>query len=320
MKLSNLTTSGRDLVAVEGDDGKLYDTGTLLGRPGLSMDELISDAADLLPELTEKLADASAEALVDQEGTVWRPPSPQPSKIVGVALNNAMFSQLAYRRPTEPSYFLKPPSALTGHLGPIVVPADYGLTHPEPELAAIIGKRARNLTPENALDAVFGYTITNDITSVGLKDRDSLELEIPIDVGSDFGWRHRQAEDDFSIYLTYHARSKGCDTFAPMGPSLVTADEIDDPDNLEVNCYLDDELVLTDSTANLTFSVQTVLAHLSGYMTLEPGDVVHFGSAFKSALPDRYPTIRSLDMNAIGGTFTVEIPGIGRLSNPVEKG
>jgi 2-keto-4-pentenoate hydratase/2-oxohepta-3-ene-1,7-dioic acid hydratase in catechol pathway len=221
----------------------------------------------------------------------------------------------------EPSYFLKPPSSLIAHGEPIVVPTEYGLTHPEPELAAVIGRRSRKLTTENALDAVLGFTIINDITSPGLKDRDSMELTMPAGaLGSlDLGWRQVRGDEDHSIYLTYHARSKGCDTFAPMGPWLVTRDTVGDPNCLDVKCMLNGELVLTDSTKNLTFPVETVLAHLTSYMTLEAGDVVHFGTAVQTASPERYPSIRHLDMGRIDGVFSVEIDGIGRLDNSIAR-
>jgi 2-keto-4-pentenoate hydratase/2-oxohepta-3-ene-1,7-dioic acid hydratase in catechol pathway len=82
---------------------------------------------------------------------------------------------------------------------------------------------------------------------------------------------------------------------------------------------LNDEIVLTDSTKNLTFPVEAVLEHLTSYMTLEAGDVVHFGTAVKSVAPERFPSIRHLDMSRIDGVFSVEIDGIGRLDNPIAR-
>lgn len=132
-------------------------------------------------------------------------------------------------------------------------------------------------------------------------------------------WRRVRATEDRSVYLTYHARSKGCDSFAPMGPWLVTTDALGDPNHLDVTCLLDGEAVLVDSTSRLTFSVETVLAHLTRYMTLEAGDVVHFGTAVKVAAPERFPTVRHVDMSRIQGTLSVEIGGIGRLDNPITR-
>ncbi|MGV0906702.1 fumarylacetoacetate hydrolase family protein [Mycobacterium novum] len=322
MKLANVSIAGRRTVAVQGLNTSVLDAGRLLGRDDLEIDSILAAGGELLEALTTKLTDTlPVPPTLDAEALRWLPPSPRPSKIVGVAVNNSLVAQFAHRKPVEPAYFLKPPSALIGHGQPIVVPTAFGLTHPEPELAAVIGRRSRHLTTETALDAVLGFTIINDITSPALKDRDSMELIPPAGAfGSpDLGWRQVRGDQDRSLYLTYHLRSKGCDTFAPMGPWLVTPDALGDPNALDVRCFLNGELVLTDSTKHLTFSVETVLAHLTSYMTLEVGDVVHFGTAVRVAAPNRFPSLRHLDMSRIDGTFSVEIDGIGRLDNPIVR-
>jgi 2-keto-4-pentenoate hydratase/2-oxohepta-3-ene-1,7-dioic acid hydratase in catechol pathway len=247
----------------------------------------------------------------------YHAPIRRPSKILGVPINNSIVNKWAHRTWKAPGFFLKPPSALIGHGEAIVVRGDYGLTHPEPELAAIIGKRARDISEDEALDYVFGYTAINDITSPVLKEQDSIEINMPGLKGPDITWRELRGEQDGTIYLTYHARSKGCDTFAPMGPWIVTADAITNPDALGIDGWLGGEKVTADTTANLTFGVAAVIAHASRFMTLEPGDVVHFGMAAVSAMPEKYPNTWSLDMGKIGGSVAVEIEGIGMLSNPI---
>ena len=316
MRLASVFIAERPAVVAQAPGGTIVDAGALLGRADIGMDELIADAPAVLGELAEHLEQGEP---VPVEQVRWRAPSPRPSKIVGVAVNNSTIARIAHRPATEPAYFLKPPSALTGHGEPIIVDRGWGLTHPEPELAAVIGRRTRAVAPEDALEAVFGFTIINDITSPGLKARDSMELVPPRAMNQDLSWRERHGEDDHSIYLTYHARSKGCDTFAPMGPWLVTRDEVDDPNRLAVNGFLGDELVVTDTTANLTFSVETVIAHLSAHMTLDPGDVVHFGTATHPNQPERYPGLWALDMSRLDEPHGVEIEGIGRLENPVGR-
>ena len=318
MKLANVATAQRRILVAQSAAVQLADVAALLQRPELDIYSLIDEPASTLDALADQLSAPTPDSALVDAGTVrWLPPSPRPSKIVGVAVNNSLGNQYAHRAPAEPSYFLKPPSALTGHGAPIVVSGEYGLTHPEPELAAVIGRRVHRIGPADALAAVFGYTIINDITSPALKDRDSMELVPPLPMGSDLSWRETHGHDDRSVYLTYHARSKGCDTFAPMGPWITTASEVASPNDLQVLCRLNDELVLTDSTANLLFGVDDVIAHLSHYMTLEPGDVVHFGTAFRPADPDRFPTIRHLDLSQLDGTLSVEIDGLGRLDNPI---
>ncbi|WP_460772072.1 fumarylacetoacetate hydrolase family protein [Microbacterium sp. GXF7504] len=319
MRLATVHIAGRDRIVAPGADGSLIDVAALLGRTELSMEGVIRESPGILALIRERIREVGEQGTLDAGTATWAAPVPRPGKIVGVAINNSMGNRFAHRPPTEPAYFIKPSSALIGHEEAIVVPSEYGLTHPEPELAAVIGRRSKHLTPAEALDSVFGYTIINDITSPGLKDRDSMELVIPGAIDPDINWRERRGDDDHSMYLTYHARSKGTDTFAPLGPWLVTADEVPEPNALAVNCYLDDELVLVDTTANLTFSVAEVLVHLTSYMTLDVGDVVHFGTAFRPAQPDRFPTIRHLDLGRIGRTVSVEIEGIGRLDSAITR-
>jgi 2-keto-4-pentenoate hydratase/2-oxohepta-3-ene-1,7-dioic acid hydratase in catechol pathway len=265
---------------------------------------------------------ASGELLVKQNDLgqiTYRAPIRRPSKIIGVAINNGSINKWAHRRWKAPGFFLKPPSALIGHGEAIVVRQDYGLTHPEPELAAVIGKRARDVSEDQALDHIFGFTIINDITSPKLKEEDSIAIDMPGLSGPPIGWRALQSEGDTVLYLTYHARSKGCDTFAPMGPWVTTADSITDPNALAISGWLGDQLVTRDSTAGLTFNVQSVISHASRYMTLHPGDIVHFGMAAKPAMPESYPTTWDLDISRLGASLDVEIEGIGRLHNPIER-
>lgn len=171
----------------------------------------------------------------------------------------------------------------------------------------MIGRRSKLLTQETALDAIFGYTIINDITSITLKSEDTYVFPKPdgiIPPGFEFG----------DMQLVYHARSKGTDTFAPLGPWIIAKDEIADPNSLEVKVFMGDEEVTTDNTANLRYTVQDVLVWASRYFTLEPGDIVHIGTAAAG----KYG-LRELDFQVWDGPVTIEIEGIGRLSNPVER-
>jgi 2-keto-4-pentenoate hydratase/2-oxohepta-3-ene-1,7-dioic acid hydratase in catechol pathway len=229
-------------------------------------------------------------------------------KILSTAINNAGVSRLASVCPKNPVFFLKPTSCLIGHGHDIVIRPDYGLTHPEAELAIIIGRRAKHLTHENALDAVFGYTIINDITSITLKSEDTYVFPAPREgpVQPGFEWGDMQ--------LTYHARSKGTDTFGPIGPWIVTKDELSDPGRLAVNVFMGEEQVTADNTANLRYSVQDVLVWASRFFTLECGDIVHIGTAAAG----RYG-LRELDLQVWDCPLTVEIEGIGRITNAIKR-
>ncbi|MCV7212870.1 fumarylacetoacetate hydrolase family protein [Mycolicibacterium canariasense] len=321
MRLATVRRSGADRLIADAVDGQPFiDVGAALGDDAVTMGTLIDLQQTARGDLMRRVRAAPPQCRVgDGERLEWLPPVPQPSKIVGVALNNEVFNHLAARPMTAPMYFLAPSTSMVGHGGAIELCTDWGVVHPEPELAAVIGARVRRASPEEALAAVFGYTIVNDLTSPGIKSQDSVELVMPPGVPVDEPWRIRRGDDDRSLYLTYHARSKGSDTFTPIGPWVTLRDDVDDPNALEVRGYLDDELVLQDSTANLTFPVQEVLAHLSESMTLLPGDIVHFGTAARPAAPERFPTIRSIDLNRYGARVSVEIDGIGRLDNVIER-
>lgn len=303
------------------DDSTIVDLPKLLGsRAPKNLDRFLEDLVD--GHIDTSLLKENAAACIASSEVKLLPPISRPGKILGVAINNKMGQMLAHRPFDEPAFFFKPSSSLAGHGAAIEVSADFGNTHCEPELAVIIGKGGKNISEAEALSHVFGYSIMNDVTSPGLKARDSLELIIP-GGGSAYNklldWRRNlTAEHDRSIYLTYHALSKGTDTFGPMGPWIVTADEVDNPNCLAISTYENDTLVFEDSTENLTFSVERIIAHLSKFMTLDTGDIIHCGTAMKAVEGGKYASIQHWDFSQIGGTCSIEIEGIGKLSNPIE--
>jgi 2-keto-4-pentenoate hydratase/2-oxohepta-3-ene-1,7-dioic acid hydratase in catechol pathway len=117
--------------------------------------------------------------------------------------------------------------------------------------------------------------------------------------------------------VSYPGRYKGSDTFSPMGPWLVTRDEIPDPHALTISCLHKGELVTEDNTGNLFYKVPEVLAFLSQYMTLLPGDIVSMGTAIKRSGPGTR-AVQNVELNKLGGPVSVSIEGIGTLTNPVE--
>ena len=252
-------------------------------------------------------------------GADWSAPITDPSKVIGVAMNNKGIRKEAHKEPSVPSYFLKPPSCLLGHNKKVVVLEKYGETIPELELAAVIGRRGKNIPVSEALDYVFGYTIVDDVTSHGIKfGMDSLattrapHLTRP----HHFDWRHRRGPDDNDIYFVYHTRSKGSDTFGPIGPWITTADEIADPNALEVSGTFDGEPFAVDSTSNFRFSVQEVIADASEWFTLEPGDVICFGTTAKGV--GKYPDgHRGINMHRMKGEIGITIQGLGTLTHGI---
>jgi 2-keto-4-pentenoate hydratase/2-oxohepta-3-ene-1,7-dioic acid hydratase in catechol pathway len=202
----------------------------------------------------------------------------QPSKILAVGLNYR--SHLGNRpQPAQPEMFYKPVSALQDPDGPIVIPKEATDLHFEGELVVVIGKKVRDATPEQARDAIFGVTCGNDV--------------------SERNWQHGPGKD-----LQWW-RAKGCDTFAPLGPAIVTGL---DYSNLLLQTRLNGEVVQKQSTSDLIFDCPAIVSRISGWVTLLPGDVIYTGTPGAT---------RKL---APGDVVEVEIESIGTLRNPVEAG
>jgi 2-keto-4-pentenoate hydratase/2-oxohepta-3-ene-1,7-dioic acid hydratase in catechol pathway len=311
---------GRVVPGVVTADGRAVPVAALVDNGPRDMPDLIENWAMHEPALRAAVdrigPDAGEPTSALDTDRRWCPPVPRPSKIMGVAINNGGLSGMASVMPDHPMIFCYPPSALTGHLRPIEIRDDYGLTHPEPELGVVIGRRVKNLSVDQALDAVFGYTVVDDITSVTLKSGDTTVFPssfaetiggtppapgVP-PPGFEFG----------DLTLTYHARSKGTDTFAPCGPWIVTRDEVPDPQCLAVTLTFDGEECTEDNTSRLVHTVAVTVAHASRYFTLEPGDIIHVGTAAKG----RY-RLRDIDYSKRTGTRTISIEGVGSLTNPV---
>ena len=288
-----------------------------LGQAPATMQALIEEGSEGKARVQEALARGQAAAL-EPEALDWLPPQPRPSKILGVAFNNTGIRKSAHVDPGVPNFFLKAPSCLTGHNRPIVMEEHYGETIPELELAAVIGKKCRKIETSEAKQAVFGYSIINDVTSHGMKfgmDSIATTREPHLLRPHHLAWR-RHGKDDHDVYFVYHTRSKATDTFGPMGPWLTTADEVADPNNLEVKGWFEGEAFAVDSTASYRFKVEEVIAEASRYFTLEPGDVICFGTSAKG-VGKFVNGHRSVNLHRLSGRLDIEVEGLGRLSNPV---
>ena len=187
---------------------------------------------------------------IDVEEVRLGPPVARPSKIVCVGANYADHAkEFGHEVPQEPILFSKASTAIMGPCDPIILPEEAGIVDSEAELAVVIGKRASGVRAAEALDYVAGYTVLNDVT----------ERVVQKTNGQWF-------------------RGKGFDTFCPMGPFLVTADEIADVGNLRVWQKLNDELLQDGNTTDMMFSIPFLLEYISQGMTLLPGDVIATGT------------------------------------------
>ena len=322
MKFGTINHNGKQaLVARQEADAvllsQLYETAGL-GQAPATMNELVEGGEAELARARQAIEKGRATAL-DEATLDWMAPQTRPTKIIGVAFNNMGIRKAAHRDPGVPNFFLKAPSSLTGHNKPIIMEEHFGETIPELELAAVIGRRCRKITTEEAAGAIFGYTIVNDVTSHGLKfglDSIATTREPDLIRPHHLAWRNSHGDDDRDVYFVYHTRSKATDTFGPMGPWLTTADEVADPNNLAVEGWFDGEPFAVDSTASYRFKVEEVVAEASRYFTLEPGDVICFGTSAKGV--GKFPNgHRSVNMHKLTGVIDIEIEGLGRLSNPV---
>ncbi|MCW1932290.1 fumarylacetoacetate hydrolase family protein [Pararhodobacter zhoushanensis] len=290
-----------------------------LTRPLRDIEDLL-DASAASPGLMADLPGLTASApRVAVSALTFAPPVRRPSKVLGVAFNNRELMKTAHHDPGVPNFFLKPPSCLIGHGADIEIDPSWGPTIPEPEICAIIGRRARRVTEAEALDHVFGWTIINDVTSHGLKfGKDSIAVTYPPALAHPefFAWRNRHGDDDRNAYFVYHTRSKGADTFGPVGPWVTTADKVGNPNDLSVVADIDGEVFARDNTANYRFRVETCIAEASRYFTLEPGDMICFGTTGKGE--GRFPNgHKSLLLNRETGRIGISVDGLGRLENGV---
>ncbi len=170
-----------------------------------------------------------------------------PGKIIAVGINYKAHAQEMRRElPLEPLFFMKPPSSVIGSQDTIVYPAMSSQVDHEAEMALVIGKTAKHVSKEHALDYVLGYTCCNDVTARDLQRKDSQWI-----------------------------RAKGFDTFCPIGPWIVTNM---DPSKLTIECYLNGHLKQKGNTSDMIFNVPHLVSYISQIMTLEPGDVITTGT------------------------------------------
>ena len=332
MKLASFRAEGSDRVGFALSDGRAVDLIDAVSASHSAADAAVAvqvatgdmlaliragDRAQKWLHRAHSFALASPERLRRFEASevIWQPPVRHPSKILCLALNNRALDAIKIRAPTDhPAFFLKPSTALVGHLQPIRLRPSFGLTHPEPELAVIIGRELKGVTPEAALVGVFGYSIMNDVTSVGMREEDSFTLRYFKPDGSG-GVIPGEA------HTSYAGRYKSSDTFAPMGPYIVTADEIATPGALKVRCWLGDRLVALDNTKNYVWDVGNAIAHITRNMTLLPGDIISMGTAVgvreEGQGRPEIPSITKVNLNGFDGTVAVAIDGLGKLVNPI---
>ena len=212
------------------------------------------------------------------------PPVPNPEKIICIGLNYRDHAiETGCEIPSEPVVFAKYIDAIVGHGDDIVLPTVSKQVDYEAELVVVIGKQGKHISADQAMDYVFGYTCGHDVSA-----RD---------------WQKGRPAGQWLLGKTF-------DTFAPIGPCLVTKDELPDPSNLRVQMHLNGDVVQDSTTAQLIFSIPELIAYLSQIVTLKPGDLIFTGTPPGVGVA-RTPQVFLQD----GDVCNVAIEGIGTLTN-----
>lgn len=285
MKLLTFIKEGKQALGIKTDAG-IVDA----ERVGLDQDvmDVIAAGAEKLAEMKRRIdglpVSSSADWLLEESSLEWGPCVTKPRKIICVGLNYRKHAEETNAPiPQYPILFNKFDNTLTGHKQPIAVPRVTKQLDYEAELAVVIGKQAKNVDREHALDHVFGYACVNDLSA-----RD-LQLRTP-------QW----------------LLGKTCDDFSPLGPYLVTADEVGDPNRLEMKTMVNRIVRQHSNTSDMIFRVDEIVSYISRHMTLFPGDVILTGTPEGVVLglpPERQTYLQP------GDEVTIEIEKLGSLSN-----
>ena len=267
------------LGAVEND--RAIDVTAAKGRAPKNMKELLvgglpaeKSVQELFSAINTPLAPADL---------IFAPPILQPGKILCIGLNYADHSEETHMQlPAAPTIFSKFSNALAAHNQAIPLPKTASQYDYEAELVIVIGKKTHNVKTENAIASVFGYTIGNDLSARDLQTRTSQWL-----------------------------LGKTLDKFAPIGPYLVPANEVD-PANLRIQSYVNGQLRQDSNTSKMIFDCAYIISYISQYMTLHPGDIIFTGTPAGVILG--YPPEKQIWLKA-GDKVTVRIEKLGELTN-----
>ncbi|ROT29459.1 fumarylacetoacetate hydrolase family protein [Micromonospora sp. HM5-17] len=281
MRLLRVGEPGRESPALLDETGRLRDLGGVV-------DDL--DGAFLAGGGVERLAGTDVDGLpiLPADGLRVGPPL-RPGKIVCIGLNyRDHAAETGAPLPTEPVVFLKAPDTVVGPDDPVLLPRGSTKTDWEVELAVVIGRTARYLPDaEAALACIAGYTISHDVS----------EREFQLERGGQWD------------------KGKNCETFNPLGPWLVTADDIPDPQNLRLRLWVNGVLRQDGDTSDMIFPVAEIVRYLSQFMVLYPGDVINTGTPAGVALgqPEPKPYLTA------GDVVELEIDGLGRQRQAVAQ-
>ena len=228
--------------------------------PATTVKTAVTSGPQMITALEELAVSAEREGLLRPIGSLnFLPPIPDPSKFFCVGKNNKRHrEELAANKmltevPNEPTGFIKLISTMSGDGDTVVKPDDITMLDYEPELCYVVGKRAHGVSKADAMDYISGFTLTNDVSAREIQQRE-------VASGSRF-WT-----------------AKNMPGFAPVGPYILTMDEVTDTDNLWVTCDVNGKRRLRSNTGDYLYKISDVLAHFSRHVVFEPGDLIAMGA------------------------------------------
>lgn len=290
MKLVTIQLDNQNCLGVQTDRGILNVTAAARSGKGSSLPatvhELIEGGAAARQALESYVreAESDASAWLDTASVVYGPCVTQPQKIICVGLNYRKHAEETNAKiPEFPILFNKFNNTLTGHGHDVELPVTSKEVDYEAELAIVIGRRTKHVSEEQALDSVFGYCTANDLSA-----------------------------RDLQLRTHQWMLGKVCDGFTPLGPVLVTADEIADPNDLRISCTVNGEQRQNSNTSDMIFNCKQIISYISRHFTLEPGDVILTGTPEGVVLG--YPPEKRVYLQP-GDVVTVEIEKLGSITN-----
>lgn len=287
MKLLSFQASDGVRLGIKTDNG-IVDVQATAETAGLSVstsiNEVISSGKSGLEQLQQIVS--KAQEFLDEDSITFAPAVQKPNKIICSGANyRAHVAEANFSVPDYPIYFPKYQNSLAAHNEDIIPPSITKQVDYEVELVVVMGKQAKNITQEQALDYVFGYATGNDVSARELQTR--------------------------TIQWMY---GKAIDQFAPIGPYLVTADEIPNPQNLDLKCWVNGELRQSSNTELMIFPIAEMISDLSQTMTLEPGDVIFTGTPEGVILG-----MKEKNWLKPGDEMICEVEGLGKLVNRIAE-
>ncbi len=285
MKIGNIIYAGRTVAAIQTVDG-IIPVGTMDGIPedarGMTTDDIILHR-EILQIIQDSINNGEVSGKVLTEAR-FAPVVTKPEKILCIGLNyRPHVEETNDKIPDTPVIFSKFSNSLAASGETILIPEQTRQLDYEGELGMVIGKEGKNISEKNALDHVWGYFAGNDLSARDLQFRTSQWL-----------------------------LGKSCDHFYPCGPFITTADEIEDPQNLTIRTYFNDEIRQNSNTSRMIFSCAYLVSYISRFMTLHPGDIISTGTPEGVILGMPEEERRWISP---GDHVRVEIEKLGKLEN-----